>query len=108
MSYYVLRQIHPPGKSARANEATAAALAVAAVSNSVVHGKYLEWSDPNAKKGLGDDRWTTNLDKAKKFASFADAMECWRAQSSIRPFRDDGKPNRPMTAYSVTAERIDE
>lgn len=108
MIYYVLRQIHPRGLSARADQSTAVALTLAAVEGLVVHGKYLEWSDPNARNGFGDDRWTSKLAKAKKFASFEAAMQCWQAQSSVRPFRDDGKPNRPMTAYSVTPEKIEE
>jgi hypothetical protein len=108
MSYYVLRQIHPHGLSARADQSTAAALALAAVEGRVVHGAYLEWSDPNARNGFGDDRWTNKLAKAKRFATFEAAMACWQAQSTKRPLRDDGKPNRPMTAYSVTPERIDE
>jgi hypothetical protein len=73
-----------------------------------VHGDYLQWSDPDANDGFGNDWWTTDLAKAKRFATFTDAMECWKAQSSIRPFRDDGRPNRPMTAYSVTPEKIDD
>lgn len=108
MSYYVLRQIHPSGKSALADEATAAALVQADLAGTLVRGKYLEWSDPNARNGMGDDRWTADLAKAKRFATFADAMECWKAQSLVRPLRPDGRPNRPMTAYSVTPERIDE
>ena len=108
MTYYVLRQIHPKGMTARADQSTAAALTLADINGTLVHGDYLEWSNPNAKRGYGDDRWTKDLAKAKRFASFADAMECWKAQSSVRPFRDDGRPNRPMTAYSVTPERIDE
>lgn len=104
---YVLRQISPVGKSALADEATAVALAVAAVSNSVVVGKYLEWSDPNAKRGMGDERWTGDVSKAKQFGSFSEAMECWKAESTIRPIRPDGKPNRPLTAYSITVEKVE-
>lgn len=109
MTYYVLRQIHPRGMSALAHShATAVNLALAVVDGTMVHGDYLEWSDPDAKDGFGDDRWTTDLAKAKKFDSFMEAMECWKAQSTVRPLRDDGRPNRPMTAYSVTPEKIEE
>jgi len=103
---YVLRQIHPKGKSALADEANIMALTVAAVADEIERGDYLEWSDPNARKGFGDDRWTDDLAKAQRFPSFEAAMECWKAQSTKRPFRDDGKPNRPMTAYSVTVEQV--
>jgi hypothetical protein len=103
---YVLRQISPPGKSALADEATAAALAVAAFDDNVVKGQYLEWSNPNAKHGMGDELWTGDLKRAKKFETFEAAMECWRAQSTNRPWRPDGKANRPLTAFSVTVEQV--
>ena len=103
---FVLRQIHPAGKSARADDANAAELALASIGGNVVIGDYLEWSDPNAKFGLGDDRWTADLAKAKRFPSFTAAMECWKAQSTLVPRRPDGKPNRPMTAWSVTVVEV--
>jgi hypothetical protein len=108
MSYYVLRQIYPPGKSARADQATTLALAMAARINAVQYGPYLEWSDPDAKGGMGKDQWTDDPAKAKRFPDFAAAMECWKAQSTIRPFRTDGRPNRPMTAYSVAPIKVEE
>lgn len=108
MSYYVLRQIAPPGKSARADEATAAALALAAVTGDVVTGPYLRSSDPDAFFGSGREEWTTDVAEAKRFVSFMDAMDCWKAQSRVRPWRSDGRPNRPLTAYSVQPQRIDD
>ena len=105
---YVIRQISPQSKSARADEATLSALVEATANGQVVIGDYLEWSDPDANRGLGDDRWTADLAKAKRFDSFEAATACWKAQSTKRPFRPDGKPNRPMTAYSVTFEKVDE
>lgn len=106
MSYFVIRQIHPLGRSAHADDATAFALTSAAIRGEVVTGKYLEWSDPDGRNGLGDDRWTTDSAKAKRFATHGAAWECWRAQSRTRPVRPDGKANRPMTAYSVTIEEV--
>lgn len=103
---FVLRQIHPPGKSALADEATTVALALSIGEGGPILGDYLEWSDPDARHGFGDDRWTADLAKALRFDTFDAAMTCWMAQSTKRPFRDDGKPNRPMTAYSVTVERL--
>lgn len=103
---FVLRQIHPAGKSALAHEATAEALLTAHIMGNVVTGDYLEWSDPNAKFGMGDERWTPDLAKAQRFPTRDAAMECWRAQSTLVPRRSDGKPNRPMTAYSITVEEV--
>jgi hypothetical protein len=106
MSYFVLRKVHARGKSARASEATAVALAEAAVKGEMEYGPYLEWSDPDARNGFGDDRWTGQLRRAKRFSSFGAALECWKAQSRKRPLRDDGEPNRPMTAFSVSPVEI--
>lgn len=104
---YVICQARPAGKSARADQATAVALVSAVIDQNLVEGPYLEWSDPDAKFGMGDEGWTNDLAKAKRFANFADASECWRAQSTVRPWRNDGKPNRPMTAYSVTIKEVE-
>jgi hypothetical protein len=101
---FVLRKINPPGLSAMAHEATLFNLTSAAISNSVEMGEYLEWSDPDANNGKGDEGWTTDINKAKKFPSFTAAMECWTEQSSVKPYRPDGKPNKPLTAWSVTVE----
>lgn len=103
---YVLRKINPPGKSAMAHEATTFALLDALQKGGIEHGEYLQWADPDANKGMGDDRWTRDIEKAKQFATFADATACWQAQSTVKPIRPDGKPNRPMTAWSVTIEQV--
>jgi hypothetical protein len=102
---FVLRKINPPGKSAMAHEATALALLKTLGHGGPERGQYLEWADPDANNGMGDDRWTSDIDKAKKFATFADATACWQAQSVVNPIRPDGKPNRPLTAWSVCVER---
>ena len=103
---FVLRQIHPPGKTARADEATLEALTLATLTSEVVKGHYLQWSDPDAKGGRGDERWTGDIKKAKHFATFAEAMDCWTAQSTKRPYRPDGRPNKPLTAFSISVEEV--
>lgn len=108
MSFYVLRQIMPPGKSARADEANVVALTIAATQGTVAYGPYLQSSNPDANWGRGDETWTDELSEAKRFATFMDAMDCWKAQSTVRPIRPDGRPNRPLTAYSVEPQRIDD
>jgi hypothetical protein len=35
------------------------------------------------------------------FATAAAATECYRAVPHNRPLRPDGKPNRPLTMFSV-------
>jgi hypothetical protein len=70
-------------------------------------GSYLEWSNPNAPMGSNFGGWTPDLRKAKRFASPAAALECWREQRTIdHQVRPDGKPNRPLTAFTVSVSPI--
>lgn len=103
---YVLRQIHPPGKSARADEATAPAVAHALRNGKLVYGKFLVWSDPDAKDGAGEEGWSSDVRLAQRFRTSRQAIACWKAQSCVRPLRDDGQPNCPMTALTVTVEYV--
>lgn len=43
--------------------------------------------------------------KAKVFADHAEAMEYWRQSRGTRP---DGKPDRPLTAFTVLISLVDE
>lgn len=73
--------------------------------------KYLKSYDPNWQPdplpegdepwhcGLSD--WTTNPAEAKVFNSVTEAMDCWNQTASEHPVRGDGRPNKPLTAYSI-------
>jgi hypothetical protein len=76
-------------------------------------GQYLVSYDPE-RTGLriGGQRLqctietTTDPAKAKQYPDHGAAMEDWRRQSVRRPFRPwDGKPNRPLTAFTVEVVR---
>ncbi len=71
-------------------------------------GQYLRDYDPEAHGGMGEARWTADPAKARVFASFGEAFECWRQVPRSRPRRPDGKPNRPLTAYTVRFEHAPE
>jgi hypothetical protein len=43
-----------------------------------------------------------------RFDDFLAAMECWKMPSRVRPLRPDGKPNRPLTVYTITFETVAE
>jgi hypothetical protein len=45
--------------------------------------------------------FTERRDLAMRFPSGAAALACWQTQSTRHPLRADGKPNRPLTAFSV-------
>lgn len=63
---------------------------------------WLAWYDPDAKQGGGETIWTTKLADALAFTSMDAAVEFYQRTSRVRPTRPDGKPNRPLTAFSVS------
>lgn len=62
---------------------------------------YLLAYDPDAHEGRGAATWTYEPEKARRFPTVMAAMECWSQQSTVRPLRPDGRPNKPLTAFSV-------
>ena len=64
-------------------------------------GVWLAHFDADAHDGFGDFVLTDKSDRALRFGSTTDAWACWRRQSSVRPLRPDGLPNRPLTAFTV-------
>lgn len=67
-------------------------------------GSYLKAYNPDAYNGRGWSDWTFKLSDAMLFDSAIEALELWKTQSTVVPLRYDGKPNRPLTAFSVTTE----
>ncbi len=63
-------------------------------------GRWLVEYDPSM--ALTEDRIvlkTTDQEaEAKVFPTGREALECWRLPVGVRP---DGKPNRPLTAWTV-------
>jgi len=69
---------------------------------------YVKDCDFDADDGRGRIIMTQNRSDAKRFALASEALEYWRTQSKVQPLRDDGRPNRPLTAYSVSILRDDQ
>jgi len=69
-------------------------------------GYYIKSHDPDAFNGLGHLVTTMDRDKAKTFSSLEAAVRFYKQQSTVRPLRPDGKPNRPLTAYTISLERV--
>jgi len=64
-------------------------------------GSMVRMYDPDANDGLGDVLFTLNPKLALKFDTQTEAYEFWMQTSKVRPLRNDGLPNRPLTAFSV-------
>jgi hypothetical protein len=69
--------------------------------NALPVGWYLASYDANGNDGRGEAMWTEDPAEAIAFATATEAYACWSEQSSFRPLRLDGQPNRPLTAFSV-------
>lgn len=67
-------------------------------------GAYLAWYNPDARDGIGEADWTLDPSGAMQFDSAEAALRAYRAVSTVRPVRADGKPNRPLTAFTVSIE----
>jgi hypothetical protein len=64
-------------------------------------GSYLARYDPEAAEGNGAAEWTPDAARAMTFATAEAAVSCYRAVPLNRPLRPDGKPNRPLTMFTV-------
>lgn len=73
----------------------------------VAPGQYLYRYDPEYANGAGDAVTTDDPTKAARFANAGDAFECWRSVPRSLPQRPDGKPNRPLTAFTIEVVEYD-
>lgn len=65
-----------------------------------LEGKFLvRFSD--AGDYAGNITTTDDPAKARRFRTKTAAFLYWRQESKLRPRRPDGKPNRPLTAFTV-------
>lgn len=62
---------------------------------------FVQSFDADAHDGMGQATLTPDRHEAKTFANGREALAFWTQASTVRPTRDDGQPNRPLTAYTV-------
>ena len=63
--------------------------------------QFLNRYDPEARGGFGEAEWTADAGSAMVFTDQEAALKCWRQIPVNKPVRPDGKPNRPLTAYTI-------
>ena len=66
--------------------------------------RWLKRFDPDAYDGRGLVEWTRDIREALKFPDYIAAKDYYIQQSTVRPLCDDGKPNRPLTGYTISLE----
>ena len=71
-------------------------------------GHFVQFYDPDAFEGRGDLVLTASYERALRFGSHRQAWEFYTQTSKTRPVREDGRPNRPLTAFSVQVRPIRE
>jgi hypothetical protein len=64
-------------------------------------GCYVKHYTADGWRGLGHLVVTDNTDDARQYRDAAAAFADWKRTSTTHPVRPDGKPNRPLTAYTV-------
>ncbi len=69
-------------------------------------GLYLKSCDFEAYEGRGHAEFTINRGSAKCFDSVTAAWNYWRTISKSCPIREDGKPNRPLTAFHIMVQEL--
>lgn len=69
-------------------------------------GQYLESFDHDGADGFGYGIFTDDPSKAMKFTDAKSALDFWKKKSMVRPLRADGRPNRPLTASTITLEQV--
>lgn len=63
---------------------------------------YVQSFDADAFDGGGELISTSSKKNAKKFENVEKALSYWNTQSTVKPLREDGRPNKPLTAFTVS------
>lgn len=69
-----------------------------------IDGAWVVDCDVDGRQGRGSVIVTREARKARRFDHAHDAWAYWRRESTVVPTRPDGKPNRPLTAYTISVE----
>ena len=65
-------------------------------------GQFLRHYDPDFNHGNGHAEWTPHLSFAQRFETKEEAWALWQAVPRDKPTRPDGRPNRPLTAFTIS------
>lgn len=68
---------------------------------------FIQAFDLDFMDGIGKAVLTEDVGQALTFPDLPALMNAWRATSAVRPVRPDGKPNRPLTAFTIEPVNLD-
>jgi hypothetical protein len=74
-------------------------------------GEYIEYYNPDLRAAgtlypTGFAKTTRDIQKAIRFTSADAVLAFVFQQSKVTPFRPDGQPNRPLTAFKLLVEPV--
>jgi hypothetical protein len=69
-------------------------------------GHWLAEYDPDFGDGQGHVLGTMDPARAARFPDIGAALAEWKRPSTVRPLRADGKPNRPLSAFTVQPRQL--
>jgi hypothetical protein len=75
--------------------------------NTLYPNKFLKSFDPDGNNGRGEYDTARDLSEAQLFITAKDAINLWQTVSKLRPFRPDGEPNKPLTAFNIEILEIE-
>jgi hypothetical protein len=64
-------------------------------------GEYIFFEDVDYATDIGEVKLTPFLQEAMKFKTPVEALNKYREVNPNRPTREDGKANRPITAFTI-------
>lgn len=69
--------------------------------------QFVKTYNAEAFGGRGDVTFTSKKEEAVTFPDLENAIGFYRTVPKCRPVRDDGNPNRPLTAFSILFENVE-
>jgi hypothetical protein len=70
-------------------------------------GRFLATFDFEAHGGIGEAGFTNDPAMALRFPDMNATMAFYKRSPACKPLREDGKPNRPLTATHWSLEPVD-
>jgi hypothetical protein len=70
-------------------------------------GQWVHRYDPDAQDGRGELFTSSSVQDAQRFPTTAAVIAFYQQQSKHHPWRGDGEPNKPLTAYTVMVEKVE-
>jgi hypothetical protein len=67
---------------------------------------YLQEYTADGFGGQGNLSVTNSLKLAKRYPDMRSVLEEWKSVSTTHPIRPDGKPNRPLSAYTISTVTV--